>query len=134
MAKRVRTETAIAKGSANVSSVAVELAQSIFGELKGRQVLVIGAGKMADLAARHLADDGADEILVINRSMPRAQALADKIDGVARPYEDMEQLLGVVDIVVSPTFSAVAWISTTGSRSTRRKTMPASAGAGFRVR
>ena len=59
VAKRVRTETAIARGAANVSSVAVELAARVFGDLAGKRVLVVGAGKMSTLAARHLYASGA---------------------------------------------------------------------------
>ncbi len=103
VAKRVRTETAIARGAANVSSVAVELAQKVFGDLDGKTVLVIGAGKMSALAARHLADDGADNILVINRSPARAEALAQTVGGHARPWTDLHKLLGEVDVVVSST-------------------------------
>lgn len=105
VAKRVRTETEIARGSANVSSVAVELAKKIFGDLAGRLVLVVGAGKMSDLAARHLRADGAAEILVTNRSPERAEELARKVDGQARPFAELEQLLGLADIVISSTGS-----------------------------
>jgi glutamyl-tRNA reductase len=107
VAKRVRTETQIARGAANISSVAVELARSIFNDLKGKKVLLVGAGKMSDLAARHLASDGADEILVTNRSPQRAQELADKVDGEARPWAELEALLAVADIVISSTGSPV---------------------------
>lgn len=107
VAKRVRTETAISRGGANVSSVAVELARRIFGELAGKRVLVVGAGKMSDLAARHLRADGALEILVTNRSPERAHALAAKVDGVARPWEELEALLYGCDIVISSTGSTV---------------------------
>jgi glutamyl-tRNA reductase len=107
VAKRVRTETQISRGAANISSVAVELARSIFNDLKGKKVLLVGAGKMSDLAARHLASDGADEILVTNRSPERAQQLADKVDGEARPWAELEALLAIADIVISSTGSPV---------------------------
>jgi glutamyl-tRNA reductase len=103
VAKRVRTETAIARGAANVSSVAVELAKSVFGELDGKTVLVVGAGKMSALAARHLADDGASHILVTNRSPARAEALAGEVGGQARPWEALAELLVAADVVVSST-------------------------------
>jgi glutamyl-tRNA reductase len=105
VAKRVRSETAIARGAANVSSVAVELAKRIFGDLAGKLVLVVGAGKMSDLAARHLRSDGASEILVTNRSPERADELARKVDGQARPWDDLEKLLGISDVVISSTGS-----------------------------
>src|SRR5439155_13209785 len=72
VAKRVRTETRIAEGAASVSSVAVDLAKSIFGDLAGRIVLLIGAGKMAGLAARRLRAAGAAEAVVANRTFELA--------------------------------------------------------------
>jgi glutamyl-tRNA reductase len=105
VAKRVRSETAIARGAANVSSVAVQLAQRVFGDLDGKTVLVVGAGKMSDLAARHLVDDGAGRILVTNRSPERAEALARRVAGEARPWADLEKLLAAADVVISSTGS-----------------------------
>ncbi|HEU0032831.1 MAG TPA: glutamyl-tRNA reductase [Kofleriaceae bacterium] len=102
-AKRVRTETAIARGAANVSSVAVELATRVFGDLSGKSVLVVGAGKMSTLAARHLYANGAQQIVVTNRSPEKAEALATEIDGVAKPWADLEALLVGADIVISST-------------------------------
>ena len=102
-AKRVRTETGIARGAANVSTVAVELAGKVFGELTGRSVLLVGAGKMSALAARHLRSSGASTILVTNRSFERAEELADQVDGLARPWDKLESLLGVADVVLSST-------------------------------
>jgi len=103
VAKRVRTETAIARGAANVSTVAVDLAHRVFGDLAGKRVLVIGAGKMSTLAARHLHRAGVDSITVTNRSPERAQALADQIDGIARPWADLDGLLVDADVVISST-------------------------------
>jgi glutamyl-tRNA reductase len=103
VAKRVRTETQIARGAANVSSVAVELATRVFGDLHGKGVLVVGAGKMSTLAARHLHASGATRIVVTNRSPEKANQLADAIDGVARPWDDLEALLVDADIVISST-------------------------------
>ncbi len=105
VAKRVRSETAIARGAANVSSVAVELAKRIFGDLAGKIVLVVGAGKMSDLAARHLRSDGASDILVTNRSPEKADELARKVEGRARPWEDLDKLLQISDVVISSTGS-----------------------------
>ncbi|HWO19540.1 MAG TPA: glutamyl-tRNA reductase [Kofleriaceae bacterium] len=103
VAKRVRTETSISRGAANVSSVAVELAARVFGDLTGKRVLVIGAGKMSTLAARHLYASGAQRIVVTNRSPEKAEALAAEIDGVARPWADLEGLLVDADVVISST-------------------------------
>jgi glutamyl-tRNA reductase len=102
-AKRVRNETTIARGAANISSVAVELAARVFGDLAGKSVLVIGAGKMSTLAARHLYASGAQRIVVTNRSPEKAEALAAEIDGVARPWQELEQLLVEADVVISST-------------------------------
>src|SRR5262245_7206714 len=102
-AKRVRTETAIARGAANVSSVAVELAGRVFGDLAGKSVLVVGAGKMSTLAARHLYASGAQRIVVTNRSPEKADALADEIDGTARPWAELDALLAEADVVISST-------------------------------
>lgn len=103
VAKRVRTETGVSRGAANVSSVAVELARHVFVDLSGKTVLVVGAGKMSALAARHLRSGGAGTILVTNRSAEKAQALADEIDGVARPWDQLENLLTLADVVISST-------------------------------
>ncbi|MBA3538924.1 MAG: glutamyl-tRNA reductase [Deltaproteobacteria bacterium] len=103
VAKRVRTETLIARGAANVSSVAVELAHHIFGDMDGKSVLVVGAGKMSRLAARHLYASGAARIVVTNRSPAKAEALAGDVDGVAKPWEHLESLLAEADVVISST-------------------------------
>jgi len=103
VAKRVRTETAIARGAANVSTVAVDLAKRVFGDLTGKSVLVIGAGKMSRLAARHLYSSGAHRIVVTNRSPDKAEALAAEIDGIAQPWDDLERLLVEADVVISST-------------------------------
>src|SRR5512134_543464 len=103
VAKRVRTETAIARGAANVSTVAVDLAGRVFGALAGKAVLVVGAGKMSSLAARHLRRAGVASITVTNRSPERATALADDIDAIARPWAELETLLGAADVVISST-------------------------------
>jgi glutamyl-tRNA reductase len=103
VAKRVRSETGISRGAANVSSVAVELARRVFGDLQGKTILVIGAGKMSALAARHLRSAGATSILVTNRSPERAAELAAEVEGSARPWEDLGHLLSEADVVLSST-------------------------------
>ena len=103
VAKRVRSETAIARGSSNVSSVAVELAARVFGDLHGKHVLVVGAGKMSALAARHLRQAGVDDLVVTNRSPERAAKLAEELDATARPWTELEDLLVAADVVVSST-------------------------------
>lgn len=103
VAKRVRSETTIARGAANVSSVAVELATRVFGDLSGKSVLVVGAGKMSTLAARHLRSAGTDRIVVTNRSPARAEELAALIDGISAPWEDLAGQLAEADVVISST-------------------------------
>jgi glutamyl-tRNA reductase len=79
VAKRVRTETQIGSSTVSIASVAAELARKIFGSLTGKTVLLVGAGKMSDLAARHLIQQGATTLLVSNRTEARAQAIADSL-------------------------------------------------------
>ena len=102
-AKRVRTETEIARGGASVPSVAVDLARSIFGDLTGTSVAVLGAGEMAEQAALHLQAAGAAEIVVVNRSRERGEGLAAKVQGRYEPWDRLEPQLRRVDIVVAST-------------------------------
>ncbi|MCA9653856.1 MAG: glutamyl-tRNA reductase [Myxococcales bacterium] len=104
-AKRVRTETEIARGGASIPSVAVDLARSIFGELQGCSVMVVGAGEMAENAALHLRAEGAAELVVLNRSRERGEALAHKVQGRFEPWDQLVAQLGRVDIVVASTAS-----------------------------
>jgi glutamyl-tRNA reductase len=119
-AKRVRTETEIAKGGASVPSVAVDLARSIFGELSGCAVAVLGAGEMAEQAALHLQAAGAAELVVVNRSAERGQALAAKVQGRWEPWEQLEAQLRRVDIVVASTAAREPIIDRNGLRSVVR--------------
>ena len=103
LAKRVRTETDVARSSASIASAAVDLAAQIFGELDGRHVLVVGAGKMGDLSARHLKAAGIGELSVVNRTPARAVELAEKLGGKAAAWDDLDRLLTKVDIVLCST-------------------------------
>jgi len=105
VAKRVRTETKIALSAVSVSSVAVECAEKIFGNLEKKTVLLIGAGEMCELAARHLVSAGIEKILVTNRTFERALTLAQEFRGEAIPLEGMAQGLKKTDIVISATNS-----------------------------
>ncbi len=105
VAKRVRTETKIAISAVSVSSVAVELAEKIFGTLEKKTVLLVGAGEMCELAARHLVSEGAEKILVTNRTEDRAVGLAQQFKGDAIPFEEMGKGLTKTDIVISATNS-----------------------------
>jgi glutamyl-tRNA reductase len=101
VAKRVRSETDIGESAVSVSYAAVELAREIFGNLQGKKVLVIGAGKMAESAARHLKRAGVSEILVTNRTRERAVALAEECGGRVLDYEYLEDAVPEVDIVLA---------------------------------
>jgi glutamyl-tRNA reductase len=102
-AKRVRTETRIAQSAVSVSFAAVELARKIFGSLERKSVMVVGAGEMCELAATHLVENGVSDVLVTNRTLARAESLAEKFDGRAVPFEEFHRYLHEVDIVVSST-------------------------------
>jgi glutamyl-tRNA reductase len=102
-AKRVRTETEIGRGTVSMSQVAVELVEKIFGDLKGRSILLAGAGKMGTLSAKALASLGADRILVTNRSVERGQALATQVNGQFRDWAELQRLLGEADVVIVST-------------------------------
>jgi glutamyl-tRNA reductase len=102
-AKRVRTETDIGRGMSSVSQVAVDLVAKIFGDLQGRAVLLVGAGKMGALSAKALASLGADRILVTNRSPEKARALADQVGGTARDFVELPHLLVEADVVIVST-------------------------------
>jgi len=105
-AKRVRSETEIARGGASVPSVAVDLARSIFGELDRCSVMVVGAGEMAEQAALHLQASGVSELVVVNRSAERGEALAAKVEGRFEPWMRLIHQLGRADIVVASTASS----------------------------
>jgi glutamyl-tRNA reductase len=102
-AKRVRTETAIARGAVSVSSVAVELAAKVLGDLNGKIPLVLGAGEMAVLAARELRSVGAKEFLVANRSIEKAEEMVKETGGRAVPFADLGSLLERADVVICST-------------------------------
>jgi len=102
-AKRARSETAIGKQAVNISSCAVELAKRIFGDLTGKTVMLIGAGEMAELAARHLRGNGCTSILVANRTLERARNLAIEFEGHALTLEELPEYLDSADIIVSST-------------------------------
>jgi glutamyl-tRNA reductase len=103
VAKHVRTETSIQRGSISVGSVAVELAEKIFSSLDERHVMVIGAGDTSEKTARALLSRGAKSIIVANRSFDRAQALAAEFGGRAVNFDDWSQEFAHVDIVISST-------------------------------
>lgn len=103
-AKQVRAQTSIAAGTVSVSSVAVDLASKIFGELTQRQVLLVGAGKMGESAAKKLTARGA-ELYIVNRNPDRGLVLAQRFRGTFAPYEHLQEKLAQVDIVITSTAS-----------------------------
>jgi glutamyl-tRNA reductase len=103
VAKRVRTETAVGTSSVSIASVAVELAKKIFGNLQGKNVFIVGAGKMSELAARHLMAHGCASIFVANRTYDRAIGLAQKFDGQAIRFDDLYETCDRADIVITST-------------------------------
>ncbi|MGQ0504282.1 MAG: glutamyl-tRNA reductase [Myxococcaceae bacterium] len=104
-AKRVRSETGIGRAAISMASAAVSLAQKMFGSLSGRTVLLVGAGEVAELAARHLKTAGASNLYVINRTLSRAEALAADVGAQAKPFEDLIPLLVPADVVICSTAS-----------------------------
>jgi glutamyl-tRNA reductase len=103
VAKKVRTETEVARHAVSVSFAAVELARKIFGGLEARSVLLVGAGEMAELAAKHLLAEGALPVYVANRTPSRAQELAQLLGGAAVPFAEIGAVMASVDIVIAST-------------------------------
>ncbi len=103
VAKQVRTHTDITRGSVSVSSVAVELAGKIFGDLAKRKVLILGAGEVSERTARALKSRGVSDLRVVNRSFERAEALAAAVSGRAEPFERWKEQCAEVDILISST-------------------------------
>jgi len=102
-AKRVRSETEIGSNSVSVASVAVDLARKIFGSLSGHTVFLVGAGKMSELAARSLVQQGAGRILVANRTLERAEDLAERFRGRVVRFEQLHDVASEADIVITST-------------------------------
>ncbi|MGB0124001.1 MAG: glutamyl-tRNA reductase [Silvibacterium sp.] len=104
-AKKVRTETHIGASSVSIASVAVDLARKIFGSLEGKRVLLVGAGKMSELAARHLMQQGAGSLLIANRTQERAVRLAQKFNGHVVRFDDLHARADEADILITSTGS-----------------------------
>lgn len=103
ISKRARTETAIGSSAVSVPYATVEISRSVLGELAGREVLLIGAGKMSELAAHYLMKAGANHVKVMNRTFARAEELAQKMGATPVPFDERMQHLKTADIVVSST-------------------------------
>jgi glutamyl-tRNA reductase len=103
VAKRVRNETGIGSSAVSISFVAVELARKVFEDLKGSSVMMIGAGEMAELAAKHLLNYGASRLLIANRTYENAAALAAELNGEPVRFEDFEKRLPEAEILICST-------------------------------
>lgn len=105
VAKKAHTETEIGANAVSVSYAAVELAKKIFGNLSNKHVAIIGAGKMGKLAAQNLQGTGVSQITVVNRTIEKAQAMAEEFQGTAYSLDNIEKCLVEADIVISSTSS-----------------------------
>lgn len=103
VAKRVRTETRIASSAVSVAFAAVELAKKVLGDLSDKTVMLVGAGEMCELAAKHFMNCGARGVMVTNRTFERAERLAEEFSGEAVRFEELFQHLHRADIVLSST-------------------------------
>jgi glutamyl-tRNA reductase len=103
VAKRVRNETGIGSSAVSISFVAVELARRVFENLKGSAVMLMGAGEMAELAAKHLLNHGASRLLIVNRTFENAAALAGEVNGEPVPFEEFEARLPEAEILICST-------------------------------
>lgn len=108
--KKVRTETSIQEGSTSIGSVAVDLAEKIFGHLADSEVMILGAGEMSRVTAQSLVSRGARSIIVSNRTHDRAIALAEEMGGRAVRFDGWQKALETVDVVISSTGSPRAII------------------------
>lgn len=106
VAKRVRTETQIANNPVSISRAAIELAKQIFGDLRNKTILLIGAGKMGSLAARHLMSHGAQRLLVVSRTLERSRAVAAQVGGEAFEIGELYRIGHLADVIVSSTGAA----------------------------
>lgn len=105
LAKRAHTETDIGKHAVSVSYAAVELGKNIFGDFSGKHVVILGAGKMSELTAKHLHANGSEKITVVNRTEQTAIELAKKFNGEARPFHELVDTLIDADVLISSTGS-----------------------------
>jgi glutamyl-tRNA reductase len=103
VSKRVRTETEIGKAAVSIPYAAVELTRQIFGTLENKKALLLGAGKMSELSARGLLNQGAASVCVINRTLEHAMELATKLGGTAIRFEERWEHMAEADIIISST-------------------------------
>lgn len=103
VAKKIRTETRIGYNPVSISSMAVELSKKIFGDLRQRKILLVGAGEMCEVALKHFRKEGFSDLFVTNRTFEKAQRLADENTGRPYPFSELPVLLTMVDVVISST-------------------------------
>ncbi|WP_410771858.1 glutamyl-tRNA reductase [Fontibacillus sp. BL9] len=123
LSKRAHSETAIGESAVSISYAAVELGKRIFGSFSGKRVLILGAGKMSELTAKHLSGAGAEEVFVANRTFARAQELASKFSGTPCSMQEAMQRLEEVDILISST-GAEGYVVTSSQVSQSMKGRP----------
>lgn len=103
LAKKAHTETEIGENAVSVSYAAVELSKKVFGSIQDKQILILGAGKMGELAIKNLHGSGAEQVTVINRTFEKAEALAKRFSGRVQSIENLENALVEADILISST-------------------------------
>lgn len=103
LAKRAHAQTTIGETAVSISYAAVELGKRIFGDFTNKKVMILGAGKMSELTAKHLQANGSSDVLVVNRTYSHAEELARKFGGTACPMEEAPERLRDIDIVISST-------------------------------
>ena len=116
VAKRVRNETGIAANAVSISYMAVELGKKIFDSLKGCTVLLVGAGEMAELSARHLVNAGASRVLIVNRTEEAARQIADEFGAVTVPFDQLDAALSEADVVICSTGAPTYVLTETQAR------------------
>ena len=110
-AKRVRTETRIGYNPVSISSMAVEMAKKIFGDLAQKKILVVGAGEMCEVALKHFRKEGLSDVIITNRTYQKARQLAEEVIGTAYPFEELPNLFLQTDLILSSTGADKPFIS-----------------------
>lgn len=111
VAKRVKTETDIARGNVSIGSVGVVLAKKIFGDLKSRSVVLVGAGEMGELVLQYLREESVERITIVNRTLEKAQELAQKGFGEACALDQLPELLKTADVLITSVSGEIAAFS-----------------------
>lgn len=125
-AKRVRTETRIGYNPVSISSMAVEMAKKIFGDLAQKKILVVGAGEMCEVALKHFRKEGLSDVIITNRTYQKARQLAEEVIGTAYPFEELPNLFLQTDLILSSTGADKPFITRAliGAAMKKRKNRP----------